>query len=236
MDNLTVAERILLQTRGELPRLLFIIAGPSGVGKNTIIKELLASYPDQMDRIRTYTTRQKRDNEVDGEQYHFVTKEQFKRLHEEGKLLEDFHDVYGLDEWYSMPADLYQDIAPGRHLVIAEVDVVGAERLRKAVPGCITIFVTAPPLDLIKRIIERPDEGMTDQNLKSRMDTARKHISAASGFDYLIFNEENHLCRTVAELRTIIEAERMRVRPGVDLEKIIPSDAFDVSGGELTAS
>ncbi len=64
MDNLTVAERILLQTRGELPRLLFIIAGPSGVGKNTIIKELLASYPDQMDRIRTYTTRQKRDNEV----------------------------------------------------------------------------------------------------------------------------------------------------------------------------
>jgi len=233
-NDLTAVERVILKISGALPRLLFVIAGPSGVGKNTIIKRLLANHPAVMDRVRTYTTRERRAGEIDGEQYHFVTKEHFRELALEGKLLEAAgHDVYKLGDWYSMPAHLYQDVAPDKHIVIAEVDIVGARLLRQVEPGCITIFLTAPPLELIRRILERPDQHMDGKTLQGRMDAAREHIRAAREFDYLVFNEAGKLDETEREIEKIVAAERMRVRPGVDLEALVPPEAFQVDQNQL---
>lgn len=231
-DELTDVERVIQHTQGRLERLLFVVAGPSGVGKNTIINELLANHP-QMGRVRTYTTRERREDEVEGEQYHFVTPEQFRELALAGKLMEADattigHDVYGLGKVYSMPADLFEEIPPDKHLVIAEVDVVGARRLRERYPGCVTIFITAPPTDLIHRIRERRDETMDAESLVQRMRTAREQIRAAKEFDYVIFNREGDLRRTVEAIEHIIHAERMRVRAGFDLEAVLPPDAFDI--------
>lgn len=233
-DLLTDVERALLQINGRLDRRLFVIAGPSGVGKNTIIRELLARHPRVMDRVRTYTTRPRRDHEVDGVQYYFVGREQFMELARANRLMEADadnplgHDVYDTDHSYSMPHDIYEDVSPEAHIVIAEVDVVGAERLKTRFPSCVRIFVTAPPHDLLERIRSRPDPGMDNDKLEHRMETARKMIAAAKHFDYVVYNREGLLTDTVLHIESIIRAERMRVREGFDLEAILPADAFDM--------
>jgi len=228
--SLTGVEQVILQTTGTVPRLLFVLAGPSGVGKNTIIKTLLTNNP-LMERVKTYTTRERRPEEIDGQQYHFVTVDQFRDLARRGKLMEadalfDGHDVYGLGKMYSMPADVYEEIPPEKHLVIAEVDIYGMRRLKTRYAGCISLFVTAPPLDLLERIRERKDDFMDDDALAQRMRTAYEQFTAASEFDYLVFNHVDRLNDAIDKLESIILAERNRVRPGFELQATIPQDAL----------
>jgi guanylate kinase len=253
-DTLSDVERVIQQNAHHLERLLFVLVGPSGVGKNTIIRELLATHPE-MERVRTYTTRKKREDEVDGAQYHFISPQRFLELASAGKLMEadaqkateilaraDLDglagfigiDVYGLGDVYSMPEDLFEEIPPEKHLVIAEVDVNGAELLRRRYPGCVTIFVTAPPLDLIHRIRERPDGEMNSQKLAQRMKTAHEQVRAAKEFDYVVFNRKDRLAGTIEGVNSIVMAERMRVRDGFDLEASLPDDAFDVPDEDRT--
>ncbi len=236
-EDLTDVERVLLQKNGFLPRLLFVLAGPSGVGKNTIIKKLLTNHPDEMGRVVTYTTRPPRKNEVEGVQYHFVSREQFRDLALAGRLMEADaqtagHDVYRSGHLYSMPADIYEGLPPQKHLVVAEVDIYGMRRLRERCPDCVTIFVTAPPAVLLERIDERPDLHMDDKTRAQRMVIAREQIQAAKEFDYILFNRAGCLGETVAQVEAIIRAERMRVRHGVDLEAVIPAEAFTQSSEE----
>lgn len=233
-DNLTDVERVLLQIQGSLPRRLFVLAGPSGVGKNTIIKRLLTNHSGYADRVRTYTTRSARPHEVPDVQYHFVSKEEFRALALAGKLMEADantvgHDVYGLGDVYSMPSDIFEGIPPDKHLVIAEVDIHGMRRLKERYPACVAIFVTAPPLSLLERIRERPDDHMDADALSHRMQTAHEQIRAAKEFDYIVFNQEDQLDATVAAIETIIAAERSRVLPGTDLEATLPPDAFVIA-------
>lgn len=233
-DNLTDVERILLQTQDSLPRRLFVLAGPSGVGKNTIIKRILTNHSGHADRVRTYTTRPPRPHEVPGVQYHFVSLEEFRALALAGRLMEADantvgHDVYGLGDLYSMPSDIYEGIPPAKHLVIAEVDIYGMRLLKQHYPDCVTIFITAPPLSLLQRIRERPDDHMDAEVLSHRMQTAQEQIRAAKEFDYIVFNQEDQLDTTVTAIETIMAAERRRVLPGVDLEATLPPDAFALS-------
>lgn len=230
--TLTDVEQVMEDTLGHLNRRLIVIVGPSGVGKHTIIKRLLANHPDVMDRVVTYTTRERREDEVEGEQYHFVTPEQFMALARAGKLMEVDarlmgHDVYGLGKQYSMPADLFEKIPVEKHMVLAEVDVVGAQRLRGQYPDCVTIFVTAPPKELIRRVLKRRDETMDHESLVQRMNTAREQFRAARQFDYVVFNHDGQIDATVERVDAIIRAERMRVLPGFDLETALPEDVFD---------
>ena len=230
-DQLTGTEQTLLDTTGVVPRLLFVLAGPSGVGKNTIIKRVLTNNP-LMERVRTFTTRHKRPEEVDGHQYHFVTVEQFRELAFAGKLMEADetiigHDVYGLGKLYSMPKDIFEEILPPKHMAIAEVDIYGMRRLKERYPDCVSLFVTAPPIDLVGRIRERQDDFMDDKALAHRMQTARDQIRATSEFDYLVFNQGERLDDAVRTIDAIILAERNRVRPGIDLEATLPEGTFN---------
>jgi len=240
-SKLTAVEQVIQQATGHLDRRLFVIAGPSGVGKNTIIRELLATHPE-MARVKTYTTRARRDDEVEGEQYFFVTKDEFVRLAHAGKLMEADaenplgHDVYSTKHSYSMPRDVFRDIQGDSHIVLAEVDIVGAMRLRQTHPTCVGIFITAPPDDLLQRIRQRPDDDMTSDDLQQRMVTARKHIEAAKEFDYVIYNQKGHLCEAVYAVEKIIAAERMKVRGAFDLKAIVPDSAFDVIEAKLSSN
>lgn len=233
-DQLTDVERVIKEINGSLERRLFVIAGPSGVGKNTIIKRLLANHPQVMDRIRTYTTRSKREKEVEGEQYYFVTLERFMELARADRLLEADadnprgHDVYGTMHSYSMPREIYEDISPEAHIVIAEVDVAGAKRLRELISNCVTIFITAPPQALIDRIYQRPDKDMTPDKVQQRMETAQAQIEAAKDFDYVVYNTDGHLAETMSCVEAIVHAERMKVYDGFDLEKVLPPNAFEI--------
>ncbi|MCC6904968.1 MAG: hypothetical protein IT326_03935 [Anaerolineae bacterium] len=232
--SLTGTESVIKRVTGNLTRLLFIIAGPSGVGKNTIIRKILANHQPLFDRIRTYTTRQKRDDEIPDEQYHFVSPEDFHALALAGRLLEVDennvgHDVYGLGEVYSMPRNLFQDVRPECYLVIAEVDIHGMRLLKSYYEPAVSIFIAAEPRDLIERIMDRRDATMDAETLAQRMRTAHDQISAAREFDYVVFNQDEQLEKTVAEIETIMLAERMRVRSGFDLEALLPAEAYELS-------
>ena len=229
---LTDVERILQQMTGKTPRLLIVLAGPSGVGKNTIITKLLTNYQDVMTRVITYTTRPQRAEEIEGQQYHFVTPEGFQELAQAGRLMEvdadaAGHDVYSSGHWYSMPTDIFGDLPVETPLVIAEVDIHGMRRLRTRYPECVTVFVTAPPEILLRRIYKRGDT-MDHKELGHRMDTAREQIKAAREFDYILFNEPDNLDKTIENVERIIDVERMRVRGGADLEAIVPEEAFNL--------
>jgi len=230
-DNLTDVERVALAATGQLPRLLFVIAGPSGVGKNTIIKEVLTNHPREMTRLITYTTRPPREDEVEGEQYHFVAPDQFSDLALQGRLMEADEntigrDVYDLGYVYSMPTDIFDGIPASKHLMMAEVDIYGMRLLREHYPDCITIFVTTSPDTLLERILDRPDEHMNENNLAHRMETARQQIAAASDFDYIVFNDEGRLYHAVRAVEAIIRSERMRVRRNIDLLASLPTEFF----------
>jgi guanylate kinase len=232
-DKKSSVERILETTQGQIPRQLFVLAGPSGVGKYTITRRLLENHP-AMHRVTTFTTRPPRPDEVEGDQYHFISVEEFKRKSEAGELLEPAgQDVYGEGHLYSMPANLMTDVPEGKHLLLAEVDINGTFLLKRLHPDCVAIFVTASPAVLLERIKMRTDEHMDADNLAKRLNTAREHIQAASQFDYLVFNDGD-LDGTIAALDAIIAAERMRVRPGVDLEAMLPDSAFDTLIENLT--
>jgi len=233
-DQLTDVERLMVHTQGFIPRLLFVVAGPSGVGKNTIIKELLTNHPLQMSRLITYTTRPRRDDEVEGEQYRFVSPERFRALGSQGKLLEVDehtvgHDVYKMGHVYSMPKDIYEGIPRTKHLVLAEVDIFGMRLLREHHPECVTIFVTAPPEVLLDRIRERRDDHMDEANLAHRMQTAREQIAAAKEFDYVVFNEDGRLYHAVKTIEAIIQVERMRIREGFDLLSAAPEALIEAA-------
>jgi guanylate kinase len=232
-NQLTDVERLMLHARGSIPRMLVVVAGPSGVGKNTIIKEVLTNHSDIMARLITYTTRPRRDDEVEGEQYRFVSPQLFSELATQGRLMEANaesagHDVYKLGHVYSMPADIYDGVPLNKHILIAEVDIHGMRRLREHYPDCITIFVSAPPDALRERIMERRDEHMNDDNLAHRLETAREQMQAAREFDYIVFNEEGHLYRTVGAIETILSAERMRIREAdkIDLLASLSGEAL----------
>jgi guanylate kinase len=227
MAELVGVERIIQHNLGDVPKLLIVMAGPSGVGKYTITRRILENHPTEMYRVRTYTTRKPREGEVEGEQYHFVSREEFRRLSEEGKLLEPHgQDVYGQGDLYSMPADPLQ-APPDAHLILAEVDIHGTALLKRLFPDiCVSIFVTAPPDELLERIRGR-DAEMDADDLAHRLVTAREQMRASKDFDYLVVNREDRLEHTVQVVEAIITAERHRVRPGADLEAALPSDAFD---------
>jgi guanylate kinase len=135
-----------------------------------------------------------------------------------------------------MPLDVYRDISPDKHVVLAEVDAVGAALLRDRYPTCVSIFITAPPVDLLRRIRKRPDDDMSSDDLRQRMHTAQNHIRAAKEFQYVVYNQKDRLCQAVTAIDQIITAERMKVRAGFDLEAIVPSAEFEVLEESLLAS
>lgn len=229
-QTLTGVEQILKKMYGYVPRLLFVIAGPSGVGKNTIIKQLLANHPEEMGRVITNTTRHKREDEIDGDQYHFRSMEEFVALGKAGKLMEfdgeAGHDVYKSGNHYSMPADIYEDIPLEKFLVVAEVDIYGMRLLKERYPDCVTVFISASPEKLVQRIFKREDKYMDSHEFGHRMDTAREQVKAAREFDYVLFNDDGHVEEVSARIEYIIAAERMRMRAGANLELVIPEESF----------
>eukprot|EP00249_Psilotum_nudum_P010422 c22532_g1_i1 orf=376-1266(+) len=187
--------------------LVIVISGPSGVGKDAIINRL-KEVREGIHFVVTATTRPKRLGEVDGKDYYFVSRDQFKIMMENNELLEHAL-VYG--DYKGIPKQqVYECIKQGRDVVL-RIDVQGAATVRSIFgSNAVFIFVIAESESaLVKRLIQRKTE--TVDKLLTRISTARDEMSRMSEFDYVVVNIDGQLERSVSLICSIIDAEKVRV-------------------------
>lgn len=176
-----------------------VLAGPSGVGKSSVVHELRALYPDLWFSVSA-TTRQRRPGEVDGRDYRFVTPAEFDRMIEAGELLE-WADIHGGTHRSGTPrAPIEERLAAGLP-VLVEVDLAGARALRKAVPEAFLVFLAPPSWDdLVRRLVGRGTEP--PEVVQRRLRTAREELAAQGEFDAVVVNTDAR--EAARELLTLV--------------------------------
>lgn len=181
---------------------VFIISGPSGSGKDTILKEVLKKREDVYFSISSIT-RNMREGEVEGEKYHFISRTEF----EEGLANDAFleYNKY-LDNYYGTPrAPIDEQIARGGDVLI-EVDVNGAHAIRAKLPEAISIFIMPPSFAVLKkRLSGRGTE--TAAQIEGRLQAALEEIGRAAEYDYIVINDDLDLA--VSDFLTIMRAEKL---------------------------
>lgn len=190
--------------------LLVVISGPSGVGKDSVVQGLKKRDPN-MHFVVTANTRPRRDEEVEGVDYLFVTKEEFARMIEQGELIE-YAVVY--NDYKGIPKQQVRKALKSGKDVVMRLDVQGAASVRKLAPEAVLIFLTTESeAALVKRLKARKTETVEDLSL--RIATARQELKRVSEFDYVIVNADGCLDQTVDTVIAIIRAEHQRVHPRI---------------------
>lgn len=188
---------------GRSAPLLVVISGPSGVGKDTVIARLRERMPECRFAV-TATTRQRRDDEVDGEHYFFYAEETFRRMIADGELLE-WAEVYG--KLYGVPRRQIAEALESGVDVIVKTDVQGAATIKRIEPRALLVFLAPPEIDaLVVRLGSRMTESPDDFDV--RMRTAEAEMRAAESFDRVVVNHDGRVDETVERIRTIISEER----------------------------
>ena len=188
--------------------LLVVISGPSVVGKDSFIKAM-KERDLPFNFVVTATTRAKREDEVHGVDYFFVTTEDFVSMIEDDELLE-YATVY--EDYKGVPkAQVRQALESGKD-VIMRVDVQGAATIREISPQACLIFLTAQnDAELVERLKLRKTE--TPRSLNKRIATAREELQRMHEFDYVVLNRDSHLDEAVDTILAIIRAEHHRTSP-----------------------
>ncbi len=178
---------------------LVIISGPSGVGKGTIIHELLSISPSPYVYSVSWTTRPKRKNEIDGKDYYFVTKEIFKKAIKKNEFLEYEEYVGNL---YGTPKMFIEKSISEGKIVLLEIDTKGALKLlKKNDLEIVSIFLIAPTLKEYQRRLRK--RGISEDLLMKRMKVTKWELENKKNFDYVITN--NKISNAVTQIRKIIE-------------------------------
>ena len=182
-----------------------VLAAPSGAGKTTIARRLRQRRPDVVFSVSA-TTRAPRPGERDGVDYHFVPEAEFRRMIAAGELIE-WAEVHG--RLYGTPLSNVRQAQERGEFLILDIDVQGAEQIRRHVPEAVHVFVLPPSGDeLCQRLSARGSED--GEARRQRLDNARDEILRAGGFDYLVVNDD--LERAVDAVEDILLAESHRVR------------------------
>ncbi|UZJ26557.1 guanylate kinase [Rhodococcus antarcticus] len=170
-------------TRGRL----VVLAGPSAVGKSTVVARLRTELP-QLHFSVSATTRAPRPGEVDGRDYHFVSPAEFDRMISSGELLE-WADIHGGLHRSGTPAVPVRDALDSGRPVLVEVDLAGARAVRASEPGCTLVFLAPPSWDvLVARLTGRGTEP--GEVVARRLETAREELDAAGEFDVTVVNHD----------------------------------------------
>ncbi len=188
--------------------LLIVLSGPSGVGKDTVLQRMKErNMPFHF--VITATTRPKRENEVHGKDYFFVSKDEFARMIETDELLE-YAIVY--DDYKGIPKQQVREALASGQDVVMRIDVQGAATIRKLTPEALLIFLTTTDEEeMVSRLKARKSENSA--GLALRIATARQELKRITEFDYVIVNSDFRLDEAVDTLAAIIQAEHHRVKP-----------------------
>ncbi len=181
-------------------RKIFIVVGPSGVGKSTLVEQVVKEL-DQLYDVVTCTTRPMRAGEQEGSPYFFVTQEEFEAKKSKGYFVE-FAKVH--NHWYGTPRPEIEKAWEKGLAVIMDVDIQGADSLKKKYPQAVTLFIRPPSIELLsQRVRERDGLSLKEDDLQIRMKNAIQELDRASDFDYQFVNENFEI--SYARFKKIIE-------------------------------
>lgn len=190
--------------------LVIVLSGPSGVGKDTVLKKM-KSKKNLFHYVVTVTTRPRREEEKDGIDYHFLSQQGFQQMFNKGELLE-WANVYG--SYYGVPKkEVVQGLSQELDVMV-KVDVQGAAALKKVLPQAVFIFLLPPSMEeLEKRLRQRHSESPDE--LALRLQKAGDEMKSLPMFDYAITSRRDKVDEVVSRILAIVTAEKCRVNPRV---------------------
>jgi len=183
---------------------VFVVSAPSGAGKTSLVRALLAADP-QVKLSISYTTRPPRPGEVDGMHYHFVSVEQFMEMLNRGEFLESA-EVYG-NYYGTSQRWIEEQLAAGTDILL-EIDWQGAAQVRRLMPKAVSIFILPPSLEALRqRLTGRGQDS--EAVIERRLAAAREDMSHVGEFDYVIINDDFDTASR--DLQAVVRAQRLRV-------------------------
>jgi guanylate kinase len=192
--------------------LLVVISGTSGSGKDSVVKGVIARMQERgtpAHFVVTATTRAKRETEVEGKDYFFVSRSEFEEMIARDELLE-YANVYG--DYKGVPKQQVREAMASGRDVLMRLDIQGAAAIRQIAPEAVFIFITAPSEEeLANRLRQRRTES--HEQLQVRLEKAREEMLHIPEFDYIVTNPANKLDETVGTVMAIITAEKHRTHP-----------------------
>ena len=184
---------------------LIIISGTTCAGKGTVVKKLIKKNPNLKVSI-SYTSREKRDGEIEGKDYYFVSSEEFERKIQDGDFLEYAKVQYG--KYYGTPKKEVHDLLEQGFDVILEIDVQGAQQIKEMFPQTILIFIMAPSMSEVKRRIKARGKETKEQILE-RFKVAYNELNEIPKYNYVVVND--NLEEAVSKVEAILLSEKCRV-------------------------
>lgn len=205
---------IVIEERG----ILFILSGPSGVGKGTVRKSLFEKDTDLKYSI-SMTTRSPREGEIDGVDYFFKSKEEFEAMIEERKMIEYAQYV---GNYYGTPKEYVQEQLENGNDVFLEIEVQGALQVKENFPEGVFVFLIPPSFEELKdRIINRGTE--TEEKVRNRLAAAKQEIEMMDYYDYVVVNDR--VDKAVQTIQSIVRSEHCkRERVAIQYKKALERD------------
>ena len=177
---------------------LFIISGPSGVGKDTIANGLIKKL--KIKKLPTFTTRKPRKGEKEGRQYYFVSKAEFKDLIKKGEILE--YNYYNQNYYGTCKKDIERALKTGQNVLLS-IDVHGGLNIKKLYPNAYLIFLKSKLSDIKSRLEKRGEN--TEKEIEQRLQTAEKEMGYEKYYDFTIENPEGYPEKAIKEAEKIIK-------------------------------
>lgn len=199
---------------------LIVLSGPSGTGKGTVCKKLVA-FDKNIFYSVSATTRQPRPSEKDGREYYFVSKKEFTDMIETNKLLE-WAKVY--DNYYGTPLEKIKELNARGKDVLLEIDTQGALKVMEKVRDAISIFLLPPSLEELERRI-RGRGTETQEIIRKRLNSAVGEIALGEKYDYLVVNK--NVSTAVKQVINIVEAERCRTKRNLEILERVKMRRYD---------